>query len=133
MPASCNLGTDVGGTFTDLAWCTPSGELHCFKVPSTPSQPGQSILEGVDELFTVLAPDAATWQGVHHTHSSTVATNALIERRGARIGLLTTAGFRDVFELQRLAIPHPMRFDSRRPEPLVPRALVREVRGTHWP
>ena len=133
MAASCNLGTDVGGTFTDLAWCTPSGELHCFKVPSTPSRPGQSILEGVDELFASLAPDAATWREVHHTHSSTVATNALIERRGARIGLLTTAGFRDVFELQRLAIPHPMRFDSRRPEPLVPRALVRDVRGRIGP
>ena len=45
MVESCNLGTDVGGTFTDLAWCTPSGELHCFKVPSTPSRPGQSILD----------------------------------------------------------------------------------------
>ena len=133
MQAGCNLGTDVGGTFTDLAWCTPSGELHCFKVPSTPSQPGHSILVGVDELFGSLAPDAETWQGVHHTHSSTVATNALIERRGARIGLLTTAGFRDVLELQRLAIPHPMRFDSRRPEPLIPRALVREVRGRIGP
>src|SRR5437763_17167578 len=92
---SCNLGTDVGGTFPDLAWCTSSGELHCFKVPSTPSRPGQSILEGVDELFAVLAPDPATWHAVHHTHSSKVATNALIERRGARIGLITTAGFRD--------------------------------------
>src|SRR5262245_2939350 len=133
MDTGCNLGTDVGGTFTDLAWCTPSGELHCFKVPSTPSRPGQSILEGVDELFAALTPDAAAWQNVHHTHSSTVATNALIERRGARIGLITTVGFRDVFELQRLAIPHPMRFDSRRPEPLVPRALVREVSGRIGP
>src|SRR4051812_31543410 len=131
--ASCNLGTDVGGTFTDLAWCTPSGELHCLKVPSTPSRPGHSILVGVDELFATLAPDAAIRQSVHHTHSSTVATNALIERRVARVGLLTSAGFRDVFELQRLAIPHPMRFDSRRPEPLVPRALVREVRGRIGP
>src|ERR1700751_4416335 len=61
MVASCNLGTDVGGTFTDLAWCTPSGELHCFKVPSTPSRPGQSILEGVDELFAALEPDSATY------------------------------------------------------------------------
>ena len=84
-------------------------------------------------MFAALAPDAATWQSVHHTHSSTVATNALIERRGARIGLIITAGFRDLFELQRLAIPHPMRFDSRRPEPLVPRALVREVRGRIGP
>ncbi len=80
-----------------------------------------------------LQPEGVTWQNVHHTHSSTVATNALIERRGARIGLITTAGFRDVLELQRLAIPHPMRFDLRRPEPLVPRALVREVRGRIGP
>ena len=64
-----------------------------------------------------------------HTHSSTVATNALIERKGSRVGLLVSAGFRDLFELQRLAVPHPMRFDSRRPMPLVPRALVREIAG----
>src|SRR5690242_4412088 len=64
-----------------------------------------------------------------HTHSSTVATNALIERKGARVGMIVTRGFRDLFELQRLAIPHPMRFDSRRPQPLIPRALVREVGG----
>src|SRR5690348_12254766 len=133
MDTGCNLGTDVGGTFTDLAWCTPSGELHCFKLPSTPASPGQSILQGVDELYATLRPDGTTWQNVHHTHSSTVATNALIERRGARIGLITTAGFRDLFELQRLAVPHPMRFDSRRPEPLVSRALVREVRGRIGP
>src|SRR5262249_50675880 len=103
------------------------------KVPSTPSRPGQSILTGVDEVFAVLAPGDDIRRGVHHTHSSTVATNALIERRGARIGLLTTAGFRDVLELQRLAIPHPMRFDSRRPEALIPRALGREVRGRIGP
>jgi N-methylhydantoinase A len=127
--ARCEIGTDVGGTFTDLVFCTASGEVHCFKVPSTPARPGESILTGVDEIVAVLRPDAADWRGAHHTHSSTVATNALIERRGARVGLIATAGFRDLFELQRLAIPHPMRFDSRRPLPLVPRELVREVRG----
>jgi N-methylhydantoinase A len=125
----CAIGTDVGGTFTDLVFCSASGEVHCFKVPSTPSRPGESILTGVDEIGAVLRPDAAAWRAAHHTHSSTVATNALIERRGARVGLITTAGFRDLFELQRLAIPHPMRFDSRRPLPLVARELVREVRG----
>ncbi len=127
------LGSDVGGTFTDLVFYTASGELHCFKVPSTPSRPGASILEGIDEIKAALGPgDAAwdaAWREMAHTHSSTVATNALIERKGARIGLLVSSGFRDLFELQRLAIPHPMRFDSRRPLPLVPRALVREVGG----
>ncbi|HUB15426.1 MAG TPA: hydantoinase/oxoprolinase family protein [Acetobacteraceae bacterium] len=124
-----SIGTDVGGTFTDLVFVTPSGEAHCFKVPSTPARPGESILTGVEEIRTVLRPDPAAWRDAFHTHSSTVATNALIERRGARIGMITTIGFRDLFELQRLAIPHPMRFDSRRPAPLVPRELVREVAG----
>src|SRR6266566_8230049 len=71
----------------------------------------------------------SAWRDMAHTHSSTVATNALIERKGARAGMIMTRGFRDLFELQRLAIPHPMRFDSRRPLPLIPRALVREIGG----
>lgn len=123
------LGTDVGGTFTDLALITLSGELHCFKVPSTPSHPGASILGGIEEIEASLRLDHSAWHGMVHTHSSTIATNALIERKGSRIGLLVSAGFRDLFELQRLAVPHPMRFDSRRPQPLVPRALVREIGG----
>ena len=127
--SACYLGTDVGGTFTDIVFYTTSGEMHCFKVPSTPSFPGQSILAGVDEVKSVLDPPEATWRGMYHTHSSTVATNALIERRGARVGLLTTAGFRDLFELQRLGIPQSSNFNSRRPQPLVPRALVREIGG----
>ena len=133
MTEACYLGTDVGGTFTDLVFYTATGELHCFKVPSTPARPGASILEGIDEIKTALGADqqdwAATWREMVHTHSSTVATNALIERKGAKLGMIVTSGFRDLFELQRLAIPHPMRFDSRRPLPLIPRALVREVGG----
>jgi N-methylhydantoinase A len=127
------LGTDVGGTFTDLVLCTPAGELHCLKVLSTPARPGASVLDGIDGLQRHAGSDAGGWRDMHHTHSSTVATNALIERRGACVGLITTAGVRDVLELQRLAIPHPMRFDSRRPLPLVPRALTREVRGRIGP
>lgn len=129
MSGTSILGTDVGGTFTDLALITASGELHCFKVPSTPSRPGASILGGVDEIQATLRLEGDTWHGMVHTHSSTVATNALIERSGARVGLLVSSGFRDLFELQRLAVPHPMRFDSRRPQPLIPRALVREIGG----
>ncbi|MBV9153672.1 MAG: hydantoinase/oxoprolinase family protein, partial [Alphaproteobacteria bacterium] len=101
----------------------------CFKVPSTPARPGASILEGIDEIKTALGLEHTAWREMVHTHSSTVATNALIERKGAKIGMIVTNGFRDLFELQRLAIPHPMRFDSRRPLPLIPRALVREVGG----
>lgn len=128
-----SIGTDVGGTFTDLVFCSATGEVHCFKVPSTTAAPGGGILAGVDEIRKTLQPAEAAWRDAHHTHSSTVATNALIERRGARVGMITTTGFRDLFELQRLAIPHPMRFNSRRPVPLVPRDLVREVRGRVGP
>jgi N-methylhydantoinase A len=123
------LGTDVGGTFTDFVFYTAAGELHCLKVASTPARPGDSVLAGVDEIADSLGLDKEAWRRLVHTHSSTVATNALIERRGASVGLIVSAGFRDLFELQRLAIPHPMRFDSRRPPPLVPRALVREIGG----
>ena len=123
------LGTDVGGTFTDFVLYTEAGAVHCWKVPSTPARPGDSVLDGVGEIRSGLALPEAEWRGLAHTHSSTVATNALIERKGAKIGLIVSAGFRDLFELQRLAIPHPMRFDSRRPTPLVPRALVREASG----
>jgi N-methylhydantoinase A len=98
-------------------------------VPSTPARPGASILEGIDEIKSALRLDEAAWRDMVHTHSSTVATNALIERKGAKVGMIVSSGFRDLFELQRLAIPHPMRFDSRRPLPLIPRALVREVGG----
>lgn len=122
-----SLGTDVGGTFTDLVQIDPAGEMRCIKVPSVPAEPGAGILAGIDELKGDTTSEA--WRSIVHTHSSTVATNALIERKGAAVGLLVTAGFRDLFELQRLAVPHPMRSDSRRPLPLVPRALVREVRG----
>ena len=134
MPdTSCLIGTDVGGTFTDLVFVTAADEVHCFKIPSTPSRPGESILSGVASIRSLLDPGPGPWREVLHTHSSTVATNALIERRGVRVGLITTVGFRDLLELQRLAIPHPMRFDSRRPIPLVPRELVREVRGRIGP
>jgi N-methylhydantoinase A len=123
----CHVGVDVGGTFTDLVLYDPDGQAHCLKVASTPAEPGRAALQGIDQLRAMLTLDAGAWAGLQHTHSSTVATNALLERRGATVGLLVTAGFRDVLELQRLALPHPMRFDSRRPTPIVPRRLVREV------
>ena len=123
------LGTDVGGTFSDLIYFDETGTIHCAKVPSTPSRPGASVMTGIDELVSRLELGPAELAGLRHTHSSTVATNALIERTGARVGLLTTSGFRDLLELQRLAVPHSMRYDSRRPAPPIPRSLVREIGG----
>ncbi|HTW99725.1 MAG TPA: hydantoinase/oxoprolinase family protein [Acidimicrobiales bacterium] len=123
------LGVDVGGTFTDLVLYDASGEMRCVKVPTVPDRPGESTLAGIDELRAALGEGGAGpgFEQLVQTHSSTIATNALIERRGPRLGLVTTRGFRDLMELQRLNLPHPLRLDSRRPEPLVRRRDVHEV------
>ena len=87
------LGVDTGGTFTDFIWSDEYGRLRIYKQLSTPSDPSQAIVEGVQEID--LPPDAAV------VHGSTVATNALLERRGARTALITTAGFGDVLAIGR--------------------------------
>ncbi len=124
-----SLGVDVGGTFTDLAFYDEHGELTCIKVASTPAQPGFSTLQGVDELRRLSACPDELWSQMSHTHSNTVAVNCLIERSGARLSLLVTAGFRDTLEIGRMTVPEPARYDSRRPTPLVPRRRVAEVEG----
>lgn len=121
------LGVDVGGTFTDLAFYGENGQLTCIKVASTPARPGFSTLQGVDELRRLSACPDAAWSTMSHTHSNTVAVNCLIERSGAKLGLLVTAGFRDLLEIGRMKVPEPSRYDSRRPVPLVPRRRVAEV------
>ncbi len=127
MRARPYLGVDVGGTFTDLAFYGQNGELTCIKVASTPARPGFSTLQGVDELRRRSGCSDEAWAAMSHTHSNTVAVNCLIERSGAKLGLLVTAGFRDILEIARLTVPEPARYDSRRPVPLVPRRRVAEV------
>lgn len=121
------IGVDVGGTFTDLVLQLDGGECVSIKVASTPEQPGLSTLEGVAALRRRSGCADADWHGLSHTHSNTVALNSLIERSGARLGLLVTAGFRDLLELARLSIPAPARYDSRRVRPLIPRRRVVEA------
>lgn len=129
LPAAARpcLGIDVGGTFTDLALCIEGAAPLCLKVASTPERPGFSTLQGVEELRRLAGCTDQEWRGLSHTHSNTVALNCLLERSGARLGLLVTAGFRDVLEIARLAVPEPARYDSRRAKPLIPRQLVAEV------
>ncbi|MDQ7908027.1 hydantoinase/oxoprolinase family protein [Phytohabitans sp. ZYX-F-186] len=127
MASGLTLGVDVGGTFTDFIVVDEAGAVHCFKVPSTPSRPARSTITGFGEIVRELGLSAERLAAMQHTHSSTIATNAVIERRGPAIGVLVTDGFRDLFELQRLAVPDPLRYDSQRPTPLVARSLVAEV------
>ena len=119
MLASC-AGVDVGGTFTDLVVVHPDGGVATTKVPSTPAD--QSI--GVADALTAAAVDPA----VVLAHGMTVATNALLERRGARTALVTTEGFADVIEIARQNRPSLYDLAERRPSPLVPRDLRFVVR-----
>jgi N-methylhydantoinase A/oxoprolinase/acetone carboxylase beta subunit len=113
-PPATLVGIDTGGTFTDLvAWV--DGQVLVHKVPSTPHNPAEAVLRGLQELL-------GEARGFAVTYSSTVATNALLERRGARVALLTTAGFEDVIEIGRQNRPELYAPEPRRPEPLVPRA-----------
>ncbi len=111
------IGSDTGGTFTDLV--TDDGRIT--KVPSTPDDPGRAVRDGVAELVGDMSLDELA-------HGTTVATNALLERRGARVALVTTAGFEDVVEIARQ--DRPSLYDQRadRPTPLVPRDLRFGVR-----
>jgi N-methylhydantoinase A len=111
------LGVDVGGTFTDFL-LVEDGRLRTFKRPSTPAEPGRAVVDGMQEMGS--APDELV-------HGSTVATNAVLERKGARTGLITTRGFRDVIEIGRQTRPRIYDLEPRRPEPLAPRELRYEV------
>ncbi|HEX7167078.1 MAG TPA: hydantoinase/oxoprolinase family protein [Acidimicrobiales bacterium] len=112
---SGRAGVDTGGTFTDVV--TADGRIA--KVPSTRDDPSAAVASGVDTVggATVVA------------HGTTVATNAVLERRGARVALVTNAGFRDVIEIGRQNRPSLYDPFADRPEPLVPRDLRFEVRG----
>src|SRR5579864_1259412 len=115
------IGVDVGGTFTDVILQFADGTASVRKVLSTPPDYDRAVVEAVAEL----AAEPAAVEGV--VHGTTVATNAVLERRGAVTALVTTAGFRDVLELRRLRIPHMYDPFWRKPEPLVPRRLRFEV------
>ena len=118
------VGIDVGGTFTDLVEIDDSTGQHRYhKLPSTPDDPARAFLSGVDELAAGGgAPDRTI-------HGSTVATNTLIQRSGATVGLLTTRGHRDVLEIARGVKPYEAIFQLlwNKPEPLVPRHLRLDV------
>ncbi len=107
-------GIDTGGTFTDFV-VRRGRRLFVHKVLSTPDDPARAVLAGLAELFPTGAAGRITY-------GSTVATNALLQRRGARVCLVATAGFEDVIEIGRQARPELYALEPRRPAPLVARA-----------
>src|SRR5947207_355565 len=111
------IGIDTGGTFTDFVAARGS-RLLSFKAPSTPHNPAEAILSGIARILA----DAET-PPFEIVHGTTVATNALLERKGARTALITTEGFEDVVEIGRQARPDLYNLMVTRPAPLVPREL----------
>ena len=116
-----NIGVDTGGTFTDIVM-RMDGDLFTHKVLSTPQNPALAVIQGVHEIVGgVCNPDFSTGtEQLDIVHGSTVATNALLERRGARIALVTTKDFEDILEIGRQARPNLYDFFVERPAPLVP-------------
>ncbi|MEC1591068.1 hydantoinase/oxoprolinase family protein [Bacillus sonorensis] len=116
------LGIDIGGTFTDLSLLNPEdGSLTAVKTPTVPDDPARGIINGL----ALLKEKEIHPSNIHYfVHGMTIGLNTLLQRKGARIALFVTEGFRDILSLQRLRLPIPYDFRSRMPEPLIPRKYV---------
>jgi N-methylhydantoinase A len=112
------VGIDTGGTFTDFVY-QYGGDLRVFKVASTPDDPSRAITAGLQRVADEIGPSP----NIEVVHGTTVGTNALLQRRGARTALVTTAGFEDVIEIGRQARPELYNLDAIKPTPLVASAL----------
>ena len=119
------LGVDVGGTFTDLVLLTGDGCLVTRKVLSTSGNYAEAIFTGIADVLQEAGIAGGDVKEL--IHGTTVATNAIIERRGARTGLVTTEGFRDLLEIGRLRLMRLYDMDQERPAPLVRRRWRFEV------
>jgi N-methylhydantoinase A len=124
-PRGVRVGVDIGGTFTDLVLALPDGTLRVSKVSSTPHDPGVAVVEGLAALLRDSGVTPAAVEEV--VHGTTVASNTILQKRGATTGLLTTRGFRDVLEIGRIRTPELFDLTWRKPLPLVPRRHRLEV------
>src|ERR1700751_2515424 len=119
------VAVDIGGTFTDIALLTDTGLIHQSKISSTPDDPSIAVIEGVAQLLAELSlPPGAVAEVLHGT---TVGSHTILQRKGARTGLITTRGFRDVLEIGRIRMPDMFDLTWDKPKPLVPRRHRLEV------
>lgn len=123
------IGIDVGGTFTDLVIADEAGSLQIVKVPSVPEKPEVGIMNALRKASAEREIEIDTLLGRTDTfiHGSTVATNTLLEKKGCRVGLITTSGFRDTIEIRRGIRKNPWRHRDPFPEVLVPRYLRKSI------
>jgi N-methylhydantoinase A len=129
--ARWRVGVDSGGTFTDVClFDEENGRVEVWKVSSTPDDPSRGIAQGVEEGMRRVVPEAGDQPAASVTyfgHGTTVATNALIQHRGVKTGLVTTDGFRDLLEIGRQKRPDLYDMQADKPPVLVSRDLRREV------
>src|ERR1700704_6460352 len=123
------IAIDTGGTFTDCVW-VEDGVLKTLKVFSTPDDPSRAIAEALKKIGSTTRAGASKtrWTALTLLHGTTVGTNALLQRKGARVALVTTSGFEDVIEIGRQARARLYDFFFDRIEPLVPREMRFGVR-----
>ena len=119
------VGVDIGGTFTDIIFIGDDGTAFCKKILSTPDDYSRAIIVGIQEVLEECALTGSDIERV--VHGSTIVTNACIELRGAKTGLITTKGFRDVIEIGRGRMPVMYDLSWNKPVPLAPRHLRFEV------
>lgn len=115
------VATDIGGTFTDLVYVTPDGQVGTAKSHTTPGQYEKGVMDVIE------ASHITPSEFVSFVHGTTIVINAITERKGAKVGLLTTEGFRDILEIGRGNRPDFFNLEYPKPKPFVPRYLRREV------
>ena len=123
--SSYRVGVDIGGTFTDIVLLGADGTVHTEKISSSVDNYARAIVEGLGKVLgdTGIAPGSLA----EIRHGTTVASNAILEHKGARVGLITTKGFRDVLEIRTLRMPRLYDIAWEKPPPLVERYLRRVV------
>jgi len=119
MQDGVRVAVDIGGTFTDIVVMSKGGILHESKVSTTPDDPSSAVVAGLEALLEELAIAPGRVEEV--LHGTTVGSNTILQRSGARTGLITTRGFRDVLEIGRIRMPDMFDLTWDKPKPLVPR------------
>jgi len=122
---SYRVGVDIGGTFTDIVLLGDDGTIHTKKISSSTDDYARAIVEGLVEVFQETGLAGKAIEEIRH--GTTVASNAILEHKGARVGLITTKGFRDVLEIRSLRMPRLYDLAWQKPPPLVERFLRQVV------
>ena len=125
MTVTYRVGVDIGGTFTDIVLLGSDGTIHTKKISSSVGNYAQAIVDGLSEVFGETGLAGGTIEEIRH--GTTVASNAILEHKGARVGLITTKGFRDVLEIRTLRMPKLYDLTWTKPPPLVERYLRKVV------